>query len=115
MQRQEYVRYSKNKIQTDWVTGEDVTSKNIIITFAKNTKLPDAEDKDRQNLHNIGKMDGYYITNGKYIKITCEKTSRESKTVYKDLSGKIIDVNDGNTFIGIVPDDAKVKFEGLAQ
>ena len=31
-----YTRYSKGTKQTDWVTGEDITTKNIIITKAKN-------------------------------------------------------------------------------
>ena len=58
--------------------------------------------------HNIGI---YYITNGKAIKITCEKTSRNSQTVYKDLDGNEIKVNDGNTFVQIVPIDANVTIE----
>ena len=68
----------------------------------------DGENKDRQNLSNIGKLDGYYITNGKAIKITCEKTARSSRTVYKDLNGNEIKVNDGNTYVQICPIDAKV-------
>ena len=60
-----YIRYSKGKKQADWVTGEDIKTKNIIITFAKNYTLNDGENKDRQGLNNIGNLDGYYITNGK--------------------------------------------------
>jgi regulator of sirC expression with transglutaminase-like and TPR domain len=57
-------------------------------------------------------MDGYYITNGKAIKIKCIKTARDEKTVYKDLDGNEIEVNDGNTFIQICPKDSKVVIEG---
>lgn len=106
-----YVRYARGKKQTDYSTKENITTKNIIITFAENYKLQDSENKDRQGLKNIGTKDGYYITNGKAIKITCQKDSRTEKTVYKDLNGNVIDVNDGNTFINICPLDAKVTFE----
>lgn len=106
-----YLRYSRNIKQVDWDTNEDVTTKNIIITFVRNTTLNDGENKGRQTLDNIGTRDGYYITNGKAIKIKCEKKSRAEQTVYKDLQGNEIKVNDGNTFIQICPIDAKVSFE----
>lgn len=106
-----YIRYSKNIKQTDWVTGQDIVAKNIIITFAKNYQLSDPENKDRQGLNNIGDQKGYYITNGKAIEIVCSKTSRTSKTVYKDLQGNEIKVNDGNTYIQICPIDSNVVIE----
>ncbi len=106
-----YVRYSRGKKQVDWDTNKTVTTKNIIITFCKNTRLNDGENKDRQTIDNIKTLDGYYITNGKAIKIKCEKTSRAGQTIYKDLEGKEIEVNDGNTFFQICPIDSKVEFE----
>ena len=106
-----YTRYARKKTQTDWDTKEPITTKNIIIEFINNTDLKDGENKGRQDLHNIGTFDGYYITNGEVIKIKCTKSSRSEKTVYKDLSGREIDVNDGNTWVNICPTDAKVTFE----
>ena len=61
--------------------------------------------------YNIVNSGGYYITNGKAIKIKCHKASRKAQTIYKDLNGNEIDVNDGNTFIQIVPTNSKVKIE----
>ena len=106
-----YKRNARGKAQTDWTTGETITTKNIIITFCDNYTLSDSENKGRQGLKNIGTFDGYYITNGKAIKIKCTKDSRESKTVYKDLNGNIIKVNDGNTFVNICPINSKVVIE----
>ena len=103
-----YTRYSKGEKQTDWATGEDITTKNIIITFAENYTLPNGGVYGCQELKNIGNLNGYYITNGKAIKITCEKTDRTSKTIYKDLNGNEINVNDGNTFVQICPINANV-------
>ena len=106
-----YKRYARNKLQTDYITGEPVTTKNIIITMCDNYTLTDSENKGRQGLKNIGTFDGYYITNGQAIKIKCIKSDRKEQTVYKDLEGNEIDVNDGNTFINICPTDAKVVIE----
>ncbi len=106
-----YDRYARGKIQTDYITGETVTTKNIIITMCDNYTLQDSENKGRQGLKNIGTFDGYYITNGTAIPIKCIKTSREVQTVYKDLDGNEINVNDGNTFINICPTDAKIEIE----
>ena len=107
-----YNRNSKGIDETDWTTGEAVTTKNIIIEKAKNTTLNDGENKGRQTLDNIKILEGYYITEGKAIPITCEKTSRSSQTIYKDLEGNEIEVNDGNTFIQICPINAEVEIIG---
>ena len=108
---QRYQRFSKGIEETDWTTGENVTTKNIIITFARNTTLNDGENKGRQTLHNVGELEGYYITNGKAIQITCEKSTRSAQTVYKDLEGNEIEVNDGNTYLQICPINADVTIE----
>lgn len=108
LQQRDIKDTQKGVKETDWSTGENITTKNIIITFAKNSVLNDGENKDRQTLSNIGTLNGYYITNGKAIKITCEKTSRSAQTVYKDLDGNEIKVNDGNTYVQICPINAKV-------
>ena len=106
-----YERYSKGVKQKDGSTGEDVVTKNIIINFVQNYTLNDPEQKGRQGLYNVGTTDGYYITNGKAIKIKCEKNSRTEQTVYKDLEGNEIEVNDGNTFIQICPLNANVTIQ----
>ena len=110
-----YERYARSKKQTDWDTKEAITTKNIVITFCENYTLSDSENKGRQGLKNIGTFDGYYITEGKAIKIKCTKSARDEKTVYKDLNGNEIQVNDGNTFVNICSLDANVKIEGSTQ
>lgn len=110
-QTKRYERYEDGKLHKDWDTKEVISTKNIIITFAKNTTLNDGENKGRQDLSNIGNLNGYYITNGKAIPIICSKTSRKDKTVYKDKQGNEINVNDGNTFIQICPIDADVSIK----
>ena len=72
----------------------------------KNYSLGDA--KGRQELENIGKGEGYYITDGYAVPITWEKTSRSAQTVYRYKNGKEIKVNDGNTYIQIQPINQKL-------
>lgn len=107
-----YERQARGKEQVDWDTKKTITTKNIIITFCDNYTLDDVEDKGRQGLKNIGTFDGYYITNGKAIKIKCTKSARDEQTIYKDLEGNEIEVNDGNTFVNICPANAEVTIEG---
>ncbi len=103
-----YTRYSKGRMMKDEVTGEKVTTKNLIVTFAENYTLNDGENKGRQDVVTVGSLDGYYITNGKAIKIKCNKESRSAQTVYTDLEGNEIKVNDGNTWVNVCPIDANV-------
>ena len=110
-----YVRYARGEEQTDWDTEEPITTKNIIITFCDNYTLSDKENKGRQGLKNIGTFDGYYITNGRAIKIQCIKNERDEKTIYQDMNGNEINVNDGNTFVNICPTDADVEIEGIEE
>lgn len=106
----EYIRYSRGEKQVDWDTEKTITTKNIIIEKAQNWTLNDGTGKGRQTLDNVKELDGYYITNGKAIKITCDKSSREGQTIYKDLEGNEINVNDGKTFIQICPLNADITF-----
>lgn len=110
-EKQVYERYARGKEQADWDTKEVITTKNIIITFCNNYTLTDTENKGRQGLTNIGTFDGYYITKGKAIKIKCIKSARDEQTIYQDLEGNEIKVNDGNTFVHICPTSAEVVLE----
>jgi hypothetical protein len=110
-QTKRYTRYSKGKKMSDEMSKDDITTKNIIVTFAENYTLNDGEDKGRQDVVTVGNLDGYYITNGKAIKIKCKKESRETQTKYVDLEGNEINVNDGNTWVNVCPTDSNVVIE----
>ncbi len=97
-----YLRYVNNKEHKDSITNNIYTTKNIIIMKINNRKI---DSYGRQTLDNIGSGEGYYITNGYSIPITWSKSSRTSKTIYTKTTGEEIDVNDGNTYIQIMPLD----------
>ena len=102
-----YKQYVNNKEHVDYNTKEQYTVKNIIIYQVDNKTIA-GDDKGRQDLDNIGTGDGYFVTAGKVVPIKWEKKSRSSQTVYRYLDGTEITVNDGNTWIHIVPKNGNI-------
>ena len=100
-----YLKFANGVEHKDAATNEQLSVKNIIIV--NDVKNYSVDSYGRQNIKNIGTGSGYYISNGYAIKITWEKSSRDSKTIYKDEDGKKLVVNDGNTFIHIQPSEYK--------
>ena len=109
-----YKRFMSGKANVDLETGEQYTAKNIIVYKVKNYTLNDGENKGRQELENVGSGTGYYISNGQAISITWEKASNSSQTVYKYSNGEELTVNDGKTFIQILPLDGEIEIEANA-
>ena len=107
-----YTKFEDGKKLIDFNTKDDLTTKNIIVVKVKNTDLNDGSGKGRQEIDNIGTLEGWYITNGKAIEITASKASRTDQTVYKNSKGQEIKVNDGNTFIIMCPTTSDVTIEG---
>ena len=99
-----YLRSVNNKSQNDYVTGKQLTVKNILVYKVRYSNIQ-GDDKGRQTIDNVGTGTGYYISNGYAVPITWKKDSRSSATVYKYNNGQEIQVNDGNTFIQIMPDN----------
>ena len=97
-----YKRFINNQEHKDYNNGKQLTVKNIIV-YALDYVGIAGDSKGRQDLNNIGEGTGYFITEGKAVKITWEKLKRDTKTVYRYENGKEITVNDGNTFIQIMP------------
>ena len=105
-----YKRSMSGKANVDLKTGKQYTAKNIIVYKVNNYTLG-GENKGRQELENIGSGSGYYISNGYAVPITWEKTSHSGQTVYKYENGEEITVNDGNTFIQIMPTTGTIDIE----
>ncbi len=105
-----YKRFQNDIAHVDYVTKEQYTAKNIITYQVPNRSY---DSYGRQELDNIGKGNGYFITDGYAVPITWEKTNRSSQTTYKYLNGEEIIVNDGNTYIQIQPKNRDFKINEL--
>ena len=101
-----YKKYSNGEERKDYVTGENFTAKNIITYQVSNYSM---DAKGRQEIENIGKGEGYLISNGYAVPITWEKDAPSRQTVYKFLNGEEITVNDGNTYIQIQPKNKNIE------
>lgn len=97
--------YEKTQNYTDmydYASGKRLVTKNIIVYSIGYAGIP-GDDKGRLTVDNLGSGNGYLITEGKSIPITWEKSSRSSRTIYKDNNGEELVVNDGRTFIELMP------------
>ena len=106
-----YRRYMRGIPHVDYATGKQYTAKNIIIKFVYNSNLNDPREIPNpgyQRLETIGQGRGFFITNGEYIEITWKKESRNARTQYFDIEGNEIILNDGITYIQVVPVDTEV-------
>ena len=100
-----YKQYVNDKEHKDYETKKQYTVKNIIVYQVKYSSI---DSYGRQDIANTGKGEGYFITNGAAIPITWEKKSRESQTIYRYKDGTEITVNDGNTWIHVVPTSGNI-------
>ena len=99
-----YLRYMSGNANTDLVTGEQYSVKNVIAYGIKYTSYTYGKYSGYQSISNIGTGEGYYISNGYAVPIIWEKTSKTAKTIYKiKETGEDLVVNDGNTYIQIYP------------
>lgn len=105
-----YLRNRKGNPHMERLTGEQFTAKNIIIQFVSN-HLIKGDDAGRQEVNTVGSGEGYYISNGKYIKIKWSKKSRTEQTKYTDADGNELVLNPGQTWVQITPTSGKVTIE----
>ena len=104
-----YLRSMNNTSNIDLVTGNQYEVKNIIAYGVKYSTYSHHGYYGYQKIDNVGSGEGYYISEGYAIPITWEKSSKNSRTVYKvKETGKELVVNDGNTYIQIYPINEKL-------
>ena len=107
-----YIKRAKGIQAKEELTGEEYKIKNLIILQTTSRELRDGENKGRIDVKNVGALSGYYITNGKAKKIIARKESRYDVTKYYDLEGNELKLNDGNTYVMIMPEKEKITITG---
>ena len=98
--------YSRNQFggpHKDSLTGEQLRFKNIIVQFVKEWDI-DRNDYQTMDLENATGS-GYYITNGKMIKITWKKNEATRLMRYYNEAGEELTINPGKTYITLFPRD----------
>ncbi|MDV3426410.1 MAG: DUF3048 domain-containing protein [Bacillota bacterium] len=94
-----YYKYMDGKPSLDKETNNQIAVTNLII---QKTSINLQKDNIHLTIKLIGKGTGYFISNGKAIEITWERSSINSQTVIKDSQGNVVPFNIGNTWWNII-------------
>ncbi len=105
-----YRRSNGGQPHVDFNTGSQITAKNLVVQYAKESR---SIDEHGHNLYDvIGTGTGYLYQNGSKIDITWSKSTRTSRTIFKDKStGKEVNFVPGNIWIEILPLGNTVDYE----
>jgi hypothetical protein len=103
-----YFRIINGSKLKDKETDTEITTVNIIV---ERVSAKVVDNIGRLELTGTGSGNGYLITGGKQVEIKWSKKDRQSKTLYTDLAGNPIELNKGNTWIQVIPDNATIDFK----
>ncbi len=101
----QYLRFQYGNKHIDRENDQQLAFKNIIVQYVEEKKI---SNEDHQDLKLVGKGKGYYITDGKAVKIKWKKAGENNPTVYYDEDDNEIKLNPGKTFFEMVPDDTQI-------
>lgn len=104
-----YKRTNGAKQHLDFNVNEIITAKNIIVQYAKESRSVDGHGHNLYEV--IGSGTGLLFQNGTKVDITWAKTNRVSRTIFKDKTGKEINLVPGITWIEIIPKGNLVNYE----
>ncbi|MFA9397274.1 MAG: DUF3048 domain-containing protein [Clostridiaceae bacterium] len=100
-----YEKYMDGEIAKDRETKNTFTTTNIIIQI---TDISSIDTYGHLFIEQIGKGNGYFISNGKMVPITWSKSTETSQTMIYDLGGNEVPFNTGNTWWEIVDNSAEI-------
>lgn len=108
-----YEKYEIGELLKDAVTKKPLAATNILILYGSYSPLTGfGAGKNRVDIDTTKIKSGYYFTHGEGVKIKASKATINSKTKYTLEDGIELKINDGNTFIFIVPSSRKVNIKG---
>ncbi len=107
----EYQRYNGGKISVDYNTKKPITTKNLVVLFARESR---ANDGYPGNVHlvyqNIGTGKALIFYKGQVIKANWKKKDINSRTIFTDNQGKEIKFVAGKIWISMLPSGNKVNY-----
>jgi len=104
-----YARSNAGVAFKDANTGVQIAPKNVIVEYT--SVVPYINEDGAQGVH-IGTTSGrgVFFQDGIATEITWSKSSRSARTIYKDVSGKEMQFNRGQTWIEVAPADMPVTY-----
>lgn len=96
-----YLRFTGGRAHTDKLTRKQIQIKNVILLFVPKEKVVDS--KGRIELKTVGKGNAVLMKDGKSMTVKWSKPSDRARTKFIDKFGKEVKLNQGNTWVTIVP------------
>lgn len=99
-----YLRSNGGMPHKDKDTGEQISVKNVIILFMKESSANDGYEKNLHNLYGTkGTGNAIVFQNGNKINAVWSKKDRESHLYLKDSSGKEVSLTRGKIWFSVLP------------
>jgi hypothetical protein len=106
-----YSRVNGNQPQKDLDFDVQLTAKNVVIQFLKESSANDGYENNLHLLYDtIGGNKALVFQNGQAIEATWKKPSRTEKTRFYDENGKEINFVPGKIWIEVLPAGTKVSY-----
>jgi hypothetical protein len=105
-----YLRYINSKPHQDSKTFEQIAVSSIIIQYVPVKKIS-GDGEGRLEVEVIGEGITKVFYGGNYFLSKWVKKSKDQSTVYYDRQGKLLNLNQGNIWIHLVPEETKVWFK----
>ena len=105
-----YLKYVNSKLHQDSKTFEPVAVSNIIIQYVKVEKIP-GDKEGRLEVEIIGEGIAQIFYGGNYYLAKWDKKSKDHPTVYYDRQGNVINLNQGNIWIHLVPEETNIWYK----
>lgn len=105
----QYKRNTGGEIHKDLETGEQLTTKNVVIQFAK--EIGPVDDLKHMLYTTTGEGETLIFQDGQVIKGYWKKANRLGRTTFYTQKGQEIAFNPGRIWIAIVPTGTNVAYE----
>lgn len=105
-----YNRFQFDKPHIDENNNEQLKVKNVIIQYANIKHIP-GDTEGRRDIDLVGSGKGMYISNGKAVPITWNKSAYNITTEYKDEEGKVLKLNKGKTWVCVFPNNREIELQ----
>lgn len=103
-----YKRFNGGAAHLDLETNEQLTAKNVVILFAKETGSVDIHAHILYN--NIGSGEAIFFMNGQATSGTWKKATKNARTKFYDKAGKEINFVPGVVWVSMLPTGTQVTY-----
>jgi hypothetical protein len=101
-----YYNYLNSTLMTDGNNGNAMAVENVIVLYVPVTTLNTGAGHKEWNWEATNGT-GYYVSNGVGQEITWSKAGKSQPLKIKDANNKELVINQGQSWIGVVPADNK--------